>query len=444
MKFQPTTATDKIFKLRKRIRCVAGGTGASKTISILVWIIDYAQSTRNELISVASESYPHLKMGAILDFESIMKDRGYWRDSRWHDTEHTYTFETGTKLQFFSPDTYGKAHGPRRDILFLNECNNLQWPIVQQLMLRTRKCVWMDWNPSSEFWYYTELEGKRDDVDFLHLTFLDNESLDEGERKEIMAMKDNKYLWDVYGLGILSEAEGKVFKNWKIIDSVPHEARLISYGIDFGYTNDPTGICQLYYLNGGYIVHEIAYQRGMNNKNIADIIKALEVAPVIADAAEPKSIDELRLYGITVIPSTKGKGAVHQRIVFVQSQKVSITKSSVNFIKSYRNYMFITDKNGKVTNEPHHTFSHGMDSVGYAFQIKRGSDKPSYQQPEWENPMQGDYSAPDELMPSDYRPILKIGEPSFRQPAWQSPMNGDSGEESSISDEESLTGLRSI
>ena len=389
-------------------------------------------------------------MGAILDFENIMKDRGYWKDSRWHETDHIYTFETGTKLQFFSPHTYGKAHGPRRDILFCNEANHLQWPIIQQLMLRTRKVIWGDWNPSSEFWYHSEIEGKRDDVETLHLTYIDNEGLDEGELKEIMAMKGNKYLWEVYGLGILSETEGKIYKNWRIVDSVSHEARLISYGLDFGYTNDPTAICQIFYLNNAYIIHEIAYQKGLSNKAIADIIKTYATAPVIADAAEPKSIDELRLYGITVIPSTKGKGSVNQRIEFVQSQRISITKASVNFIKDYRNYIWQTDKNGKVINVPEHQFSHGMDSVSYGFQIKRGSDKPSYQQPAWENPMQGDYGSDRDLMPSDYRPKLQIGggegfkiSQPYSQPAWQSPLQGDAGEDDVHNEEQELTGLRS-
>lgn len=173
LQFKDTKATKKIFSLSKRIRAVAGGTSASKTISILVWIIDYAQSTRNELISVVSESYPHLEKGSMLDFENIMKAQGYWQDERWHSTKHTYTFESGTKLEFFSPDTYGKAHGPRRDILFINEANNLEFKIVDQLITRTRKIVWMDWNPSSEFWFYTEMFNVRDDIDFITLTYLD-------------------------------------------------------------------------------------------------------------------------------------------------------------------------------------------------------------------------------------------------------------------------------
>jgi hypothetical protein len=175
--FKDTTATRKIFALKKRIRAVAGGTSASKTISILVWLIDYAQTMHNELISVVSESFPHLEMGAMQDFQDIMKAHGYWNDNRWHGTKHTYTFETGSRIQFFSVDTYGKAHGPRRDVLFVNECNNLEYKIVDQLITRTRKIVWFDWNPSVEFWFYTEMQPHRDDIDFITLTYKDNEAL---------------------------------------------------------------------------------------------------------------------------------------------------------------------------------------------------------------------------------------------------------------------------
>lgn len=371
----------------------------------------------------------------MLDFELLMKDRGYWVQKRWNEGKHQYTFETGTIIEFFSADTYGKAHGPRRDILYLNECNNLHYNIVQQLMLRTRKIVWMDWNPSADFWYYSEIEGKRDDVDFLHLTFEDNEALDEGSKREILSMKDNSYLWTVYGLGLQSEPIEKIYKDWKVVGEVPHEARLISYGLDFGYTNDPTGICQIFYLNGGFIVHEIAYTKGLSNKNIADIILAHDSAPVIADAAEPKSIDELRLYGLTVIPSTKGKGAVSQRIVFVQSQRMSITSQSVNFIKNYRNYLFIKDKNGKVTNEPHHAFSHGMDAVGYGLQIKRSSDKPSYEQPAWESPMDTEFT------PISAPSIPQPRASTYEQPAYQSPMDGDYGD---VPTNSLLGGLRNV
>lgn len=359
----------KVFSLRKRIRAVAGGTSASKTISILVWIIDYCQTKqdKDKLVHVVSESFPHLEAGAMLDFKNIMKDRGYWDENRWHGTLHTYTFETGNQVRFMSVDTYGKAHGPRRDVLFVNEANNLAYNIVDQLITRTREIVWMDWNPSEEFWFYTEMLPNRQDIDFITLTYLDNEALDSNTVAEIESHKNNKNWWQVYGLGQLGVIETRIFKDWQIVDDIPFEARLERYGLDFGYSNDPSALVAVYYYNGGYILDEIVFQKGLSNKQLADAINAQETkAMVIADSAEPKSIDEIRSYGITVLPSKKGQGSVQQGIQYVQGQRISVTKRSLNIIKEYRNYLFIVDKDGKITNEPDHMFSHSMDAIRYA------------------------------------------------------------------------------
>jgi phage terminase large subunit len=317
---------------------------------------------------VVSESYPHLEKGSMLDFENIMKAQGYWDESRWHATKHTYTFETGTKLEFFSPDTYGKAHGPRRDVLFINEANNLSYKIVDQLITRTRKIVWMDWNPITEFWFYTEMQPARDDIDFLILTYLDNEALDEITVREIEAHKNNKAWWQVYGLGLLGEIETRIYTGWQIIDSIPHEARLERYGLDFGYTNDPTAILAIYRYNGGYILDEITWQKGLSNKNIADILLLQPKALTIADSSEPKSIAEIKAYGPTVLPADKGPGSVNQGIQFVQQQQISVTKQSINLIKEYRNYVWITDRDGKILNEPVDLNNHTMDALRYGLQ----------------------------------------------------------------------------
>jgi phage terminase large subunit len=374
--FQDTTATRKIFSLTKRIRAVAGGTAASKTISILVWCIDYSQTVKSELISVVSESFPHLEGGAILDFKNLMKDRKYWVEDRWHETKHQYTFETGSVMEFKSIDDYGKAHGPRRDILFVNEANNLSYQIVDQLITRTRKIVWMDWNPSADFWFYSEmLPNRREDIDFITLTYKDNEALDEITIREIESHRDNRRWWTVYGEGKLGDVEGKIYKDWAIIEEVPHEARLERYGLDFGYTNDPTAIVAIYKYNNGFVLNEITFQKGLSNKQIADIFKNIDPALIIADSAEPKSIDEIRSYGLTILPATKGPGSVSQGIQFVQDQRISLTKQSVNIIKEYRNYLWQTDKDGKVLNEPEHTFSHSMDAISYALRGYKTTDE---------------------------------------------------------------------
>lgn len=365
MKFKNTTATKKVFSLKKRIRAVCGGTSASKTISILIWLIDYAQSHKSKNIWVVSESMPHLKGGAIEDFKNIMQGQGYWAESRWHGTDYVYTFETGSTIKFTSVDTYGKAHGPRRDVLFLNECNNLAYNIVDQLITRTREVVWIDWNPTSEFWFYEKMLGKRDDIDFITLTYKDNEALDQNTIQEIESHKDNKNWWRVYGEGKIGEVEGRIYTGWQIIKDVPFEARLEGYGLDYGYSIDPTAIVAVYYYNGGYILDEVLYRKGMSNKQIADVLNSLPYGLVVADSAEPKSNDEIKSYGVNLVPVVKGKDSIKQGIQYVQDQKISVTERSTNLIKEYRNYLWKTDKNGNIINEPEGGLDHALDAVRY-------------------------------------------------------------------------------
>lgn len=367
MVFKNTSSTKKIFNLKKRIRAVAGGQSASKTISILVWLIDYCQSTSNQIVTVVAESFPHLQLGAIRDFRNIMIAHGYWDDEKWNESKHQYTFHNGSFIEFQSFDKFGKAHGPRRDVLFINEANNLPYNIVDQLITRTRKIVWMDWNPSEEFWFYTEMLPNRNDIDFITLTYLDNEALDEVSVYEIESHKNNLRWWTVYGLGQLGEITGRVYTDWQIIDSIPHEARLERRGLDFGYSNDPTAIVDIYKYNDGFILDEICYTKGLSNKQIADILKNQKSAITVADSAEPKSIDELKSYGINVLPATKGQGSINTGIQYVQDQRISVTKRSLNLIKEYRNYMWDTDRDGEHIDKPIDYYNHALDAVRYAF-----------------------------------------------------------------------------
>ncbi len=365
MPYTETTATIKIAQLTKRIRGVAGGTSASKTISILIWLISYAIETKGQLISVVSESFPHLKRGAIRDFIDIMESHNYWRDNLWNKTDYIYTFPNGSKIEFFSADQPGKVRGPRRDVLFVNEANNIPYETYTQLEVRTKKIIWLDWNPVSEFWWYTEILPTQK-VDFITLTYKDNEALEPSIIEAIEARKANKNWYLVYGLGQLGEVEGKIYRDWQIIDDIPHEARLERYGVDFGYSNDPTAIVAVYKHNGGLILDEITYQKGLLNSQIADILKNQPQSLVVADSAEPKSIDELKSYGVTILPSTKGQGSVLQGIQKVQDQRVSVTKRSLNILKEYRNYLWQTDKDGKIINTPEPGFDHSLDAARYA------------------------------------------------------------------------------
>lgn len=363
--FVLTSSTKKLAKMTKRIRGVCGGTSAGKTISILQILISKAQKDKKPtLTSVVSESFPHLKRGAMRDFKNIMQEHGYWKESAWNATDSIYTFETGSKIEFFSADQPSKVRGPRRDRLFINECNNVAYESFDQLAVRTRLEIWLDWNPTNEFWFY-DLLNTRDDVEMITVTYKDNEGLSETIVKDIEAHKPNKNWWTVYGLGQLGEVEGRIYKGWKIIDEIPHEARLEGYGLDFGYSNDPTAVVAIYYYNGGYVLDEVLYRKGMSNQQIASFMNNLDFGVIVADSAEPKSIDELQMYGLSVVAAKKGSGSILQGIGYVQEQSISMTKRSVNLIKEYRNYLWQTDKDGKTINIPEGGFDHALDAVRY-------------------------------------------------------------------------------
>lgn len=377
MAYNQTTALTKILKMNQRLRIVQGGARAGKSIAILLILIDTAQSQKGLVISVVSETFPHLKRGVLRDFLSILKEQGYYKEANYNRTDSIYTFETGSIIEFFSADSSDKVRGPARDILFINECNNISYETYTQLAIRTRKYIYLDYNPVAEFWVHEDILAG-DGYNFDILTYKDNESLSPEIVKEIESRKTNKNFWRVFGQGLIGEAEGKIYSNWLLdIDTIPHEARLERRGLDFGYSNDPAALIDVYYYNGGYILDERLYRKGMHNKAIADLINNLDDASalVIADSAEPKSIDEIRLYGVPIVPAKKGAGSVSSGIDYVQDQKISVTKRSTNLIKEYRNYMWMTDKDGKIINKPDGGLDHALDAVRYAMESLRPLDE---------------------------------------------------------------------
>lgn len=345
--------------MTKRIRAIAGGTSASKTISVLLYLIAKAQSdTTPTLTSVVSESFPHLKRGSIRDFLNIMQEHGYFKDTRWNKTDYTYTFETGSKIEFFSADQPSKVRGPRRDRLFVNEGNNVNLESWEQLLIRTKEFAFIDWNPVTEFYMYTDYINKREDVDFIVLTYKDNEALAPSIVFEIESRKNNKAWWQVYGQGLLGEVEGRIYKDWQIIDEIPHEAQIVRRGLDFGFSIDPSTVVDLYKYNGGYIATERLYRKGMFNNDISAFLNNLDNPNtlVIADSSEPKSIADIAQHGVPIIGVIKkgmsGKSYLKYSIEWVQQQKISVTKSSTNLLREYRGYLWMTDKDGKSMNEP--------------------------------------------------------------------------------------------
>jgi phage terminase large subunit len=370
--FKLTTATKKIARMKAKVRAVQGGTSASKTISILLLLIQYAQTDKKPtLTSVVAESVPHLKRGSLRDFKKIMKAHSYWKSSNWNETDKIYTFETGSQIEFFGADDDTKLRGARRDRLFMNECNNIPFLAFEELEVRTREFVYLDWNPTNEFWFYTDVQPLREDVEHLIVTYKDNEALEPSIVDSIESRRNRKQWFKVYGLGELGEVEGKIYRNWTIVDDIPDGARLLRYGLDFGYSNDPSSLVAVYKYNDGYVLDEIFYQKGLSNRQIAEQIKAQETdVTTVADSAEPKSIDEIRGYGIDMMAVKKGADSVRSGIQFVQDQTIFVTKRSTNVIKEYRNYMWKTNTAGEVQNVPDHLYSHAMDGIRYAFTLE--------------------------------------------------------------------------
>jgi phage terminase large subunit len=361
-----TSATMKVINLTKRIRGISGGTSAGKTIAILQDLIDLAQrDPAPTLTSITSETYPHLRRGAMRDFQLILDKQGYWRPRAWNAENSTYTFETGSVIEFFSLDAPRKTRGPRRDRLFINEGNTIPFETFEQLEVRTKELVYIDWNPTHEFWWYTEVAPKRDH-DFLILTYKDNESLDPEIVASIESRKSNTAWWRVYGEGQLGTVDERIYTNWELIDQIPEHARLVRYGLDFGYSVDPTTVIAVYEYQHGFILDEVVYEKRLLNKDIADRMRDKPEALIVADSAEPKSIDELRLHGLDVIGATKGKDSIAWGISQVQKQKIWITKQSTNTLKEYRSYLWRKDKDGKMINHPTAYLNHALDAIRYA------------------------------------------------------------------------------
>jgi phage terminase large subunit len=367
--FIRTTAINKLLKLKKFIKGVQGGSSAGKTFGIIPIEIDYAIKNPLTETSIVAESIPHLKRGAIRDFKKIMAFTNRWNDDNWNASDFRYTFSNGSFIEFFSAENSAKLRGARRDRLYINECNNIDFNSYTELAMRTKKSIFLDWNPSNEFWFHTELMNE-DNVDFIILNYKDNEAAPDSAVEFIEKAKEKaktsdywRNWYNVYGLGEIGSLQGVVFNNWKLIDTIPPEARLIGIGLDFGYSVDPTAIVQVYTYNGQRIVKELAYRTGMLNTDIARELP--KNVPVYADSAEPKSIEEIRRHGITIKGVTKGKDSINYGIDVMQRQDYLITSDSTNLIKELRSYCWDTDKTGVRLNKPVGGNDHIIDALRY-------------------------------------------------------------------------------
>jgi len=367
--FKRTSAINKIIALKKRIKIIQGGTSAGKTFGIIPILIDKAATNPNTEISIVAESIPHLRRGALKDFLNVMKWTNRFFDDRFNKSLLRYEFANGSYIEFFSADDSSKLRGARRDILYINECNNVTFESYNELSIRTKQEIYLDFNPANEFWVHTELKNESDS-DFLILTYKDNEALDERIVKEIEKNKikanTSSYWenwWRVYGEGLTGMLEGVVFSNWKIIDKIPEDARLLGVGLDFGFTVDETAIIEVYNYNGQRILNEICYQTGLVNTEIAKKLQKNVIA--YADSSEPKSIEEIRRTGQLIKGVTKGNDSINFGIQIMQSQEYLVTSKSTNLIKELRSYCWDKDKTGKQLNKPTGTMNHAVDAVRY-------------------------------------------------------------------------------
>lgn len=368
---------------KARVIANKGGTRSGKTYSVMQLLLVILM-TKKKSVSVVSETLPHLKRGALRDFRNILNNEELveGKDYKENKSDLTFTFPNGSYIEFFSVDNWAKVKGPGRNILFINECNRVSYETYRQLAVRTTDIVFLDWNPDAEFWYEENIMNREGTIE-IHSTYKDNPHLGEVQIKEIEANRHNEQWWRVYGLGLTGHIEGTIYRPFIQIDELPEARSRMRhvYGLDFGYSNDPTALLDVYIDEAGkkIYVDEIIYETGLLNSDIAQrmaensISKATEI---FADAAEPKSVDEIgrKVYRYNVKPAYK-KDLLSQ-IQFLQQFEIYVTTSSLNVIKESRQYKWKEDRDGNAVNEPIDAFNHAMDALRYAvFTALRKSPK---------------------------------------------------------------------
>lgn len=363
--------------IRPRYISNKGGTRSTKTYSTLQFLhliiprIDKA----GDITSVVSESLPHLKKGAIRDFENIV-GHPLKGDSHWNETDHIWTYENGAKLEFFSVDDAGKVHGSQRKRLFVNEANHIEYETFRQLSVRTSSIIFIDYNPASVCWIQEKIECK-DNCILIRSTYKDNPFLSPEQVKEIEDNRNDENWWKVYGQGLEGTLEGLIY-DFEQIDSLPSgdEASSLKecYGMDFGFTNDPTTLMHILADTGRKILYvdQRLYRTHMKNGDIIDFLKEDGIgrgAEIYADCAEPKSIAEIKSAGFNIIACDKDAPVKSDKLKFqlqwMQGWKIFFTKASLDAINEARNYTWAKDGDGKLLNQPIDKFNHCLDAMRY-------------------------------------------------------------------------------
>ena len=372
MQVARTKALNKLLELKNRVRIVRGGTSAGKTICILLILIDYAIRNKGEVISVVSGTVPALRRGAYKDMIHILKSINRYNESQHNKSLMRYNFTNGSYIEMFSTDDSSKLRGSRRDILFVNEANTISgFDAYQEMAIRTNKHIYLDYNPSSLFWVDKQLVGEPD-TDFITLTYRDNESLPKAIVKELLKAREKaktSTFWTswckVYLDGEVGSLEGVCIPDWKEIDNIPQEARLLAHGVDFGYT-DPTVVISLYKLNDAYIADEVFYKSNTVLRDLSLFLRQNNIKEnLIADSAEPKSIETLRRDGHNIYPCTKGRDSVNFGINLINQNEIYITSRSKNLKRELQGYIWAKDKEGNTLNKPSGEHPDCIDSLRY-------------------------------------------------------------------------------
>lgn len=355
-----------------------GGTRSGKTYSTLQFLNELIPKAdkAGDITSVVSETLPHLKRGAVRDFESII-GHPLKNDARWNASDLVYTYANGAKMEFFSADSPGKVMGPARKRLFVNEANHIPYETFRQLAVRTTGIIFIDYNPSATYWGIEQIEP-RENCTLIVTTYLDNlDFLTPQQVAEIEANKADANWWKVYGQGEVGSVEGLIYE-FTQIDKMPEGQDASSlvevYGLDFGFTNDPTALVRLLVdtRRKGVYVDQRIFRTGMKNPMIVDAMRADGIGrtvPIYADCAEPKSIAEIKDGGFNVIACDKDAPTRSEKLKFqlqwMQGWRLYVTKASTDTIRELRNYMWARDASGNWLNYPVGGFDHALDAIRY-------------------------------------------------------------------------------
>lgn len=367
-KIQTNVVYKHLARSEKKIVVEQGGTRSGKTYNILLWIIfNYCTNNTKKVITICRKSFPSLRATVLRDFLDILKVNNIYSEMFHNKSNSEYNL-FGNLIEFISLDQPQKIRGRKRDLLFINEANELYFEDWQQLVFRTQDRVVIDFNPSDEYHWIYDRVITRDDCDFYKTTYLDNPFLEPSIIEEIERLKntDEQY-WQIYGLGERAASRSTIF-NYVEVNTIPEDANLIAYGMDFGYTNDPTTLVSVYTKDYNLYIKEHLYKTQMTTTDIHKFLlnENLSKNPIYADSAEPRLIKELRTMGHNIFPSVKGKDSVNAGIDLLKRYKLHIDSNSHNAIQEFRNYKWMEDKTGRLTNVPIDANNHIIDPCRYA------------------------------------------------------------------------------